>query len=521
MPTYTTLLPESMYPFLARMSELYSAVEKDMHVALMGGEKIAAVEKSLSAKYQIDSTTTRNVYHNLKGKHQGIKELRKTQTLDLKSTIKSISSAIKKRLKKKKLTQKDRFVIHQKKRRLAIKQHKLKTLQDKPISLCFGTKKLFLAQFNLEQNGYSNHEEWLADWRKARTSSFMMVGAKTYNYGNQLCRLTSDGSLKITVPPCLKDKFGSHVSCDGIKFRYGQTFIDIALTPTGHKRGNSYRNGTEKAVTHRFVRKNETWYLHTTVELPNIPWISSKKNGAIGIDINVDSIAWAHCDNEGNLASHGQIKIGLVSKSSGQTTHILSQTIGQIIDIAVEKQCPIVIEKLDFSSKKSRLREHSKHYARMLSNFAYSKFADLVKSKSNLSAIQVIEVNPAYSSLIGLIKYMSLYGLNSGTAASLVLARRSLRLSERLPRVCNALVQPVDCTKHVWTYWARISKLLKGCRRHSYFGMKVRVGVKSTSQSSLRKRKLIDKENSTPTIPSGTSALGTATSKFTQLCLDF
>ena len=34
---------------------------------------------------------------------------------------------------------------------------------------------------------------------------------------------------------------------------------------------------------------------------------------------------------------------------------------------------------------------------------------------------------------------MSLYGLNSGTAAALVLARRSLRFSERLPRVCKAL----------------------------------------------------------------------------------
>ena len=104
----------------------------------------------------------------------------------------------------------------------------------------------------------------------------------------------------------------------------------------------------------------------------------------------------------------------------------------------------------------------------------------LVKSKSNLSGIETIEVNPAYSSLIGLTKYMSLYGLNSGTAAALVLARRCLRLSERMPRVLYALLSPVDDNKHVWTYWARISKLLKGCHRHSFFGMKVKVGVKSS-----------------------------------------
>ena len=103
---------------------------------------------------------------------------------------------------------------------------------------------------------------------------------------------------------------------------------------------------------------------------------------------------------------------------------------------------------------------------------------------------------------------MGFYGLNSGTAASLVLARRGLRFSERLPRVCNALFSPVDDNKHVWSYWARISKLVKGCRRHSFFEMRVRVGVKPIDQSSFKKRKLLGKLNSTPKILSDTSALG-------------
>ena len=490
------------------MAALYSQIERDMHSCLMSGEKIGTIEKSLQSKYQVDSTTVRNVYHDLKGKHKSIKELRKNQVKDLKSTIKSIQSAILKRLKKKNLDEKDRFFIHQKKRRLIIKQHKLKELKNKDISLCFGTKKLFKAQYHLEENGYIIHDEWLADWRAARVSSFMMVGAKTYSSGNQLCRLTKDGNLKITTPPCLLKEFGSSIQCNGVKFRYGQEFIDIALTPTKHKRGKEYRNGTEKPVTHRFVKRNDKWYLHTTVELPDLPTISNRNNGAIGIDLNVKSIAWAYCDNEGNLKQHGQINIDLENKSSGQTTNILSQAIGQIIDIAVEKECPIVIEKLDFSSKKSRLREHSKSYARMLSSFAYSKLADLVHSKARLCAIQTIEVNPAYSSLIGLIKFMGLYGLNSGTCAALVLARRSFRFSERLPRCLNALLQPVDCNEHVWHYWARTSKLLKGCCRHSFFSVRDRFGVKPNIQSSVRKRKILGKNRHTPIIPSNASALG-------------
>ena len=496
------------------MANLYSAIEKQMHVALLSGEKIDVIEKRLQSKYQVDSTTVRNVYHDLKGKHSGILELRKTHVRELKSTISSIKKSIKtqqkrynSQLKKQQSTHKQRLIIHQKKRRLAIKQQKLEKLQNSSISLCFGTKKLFKAQYHLEENSYSHHQEWLADWQDARTSSFQMVGSKTYTGGNQLCRLETEGNLTITVPTCLVKDYGGKVTCDGIGFRYGQEFINMALTPTKHKRGKSYRNGTEKAVTHRFVRKDRQWYLHTHVELPDIRRISHRQNGAIGIDLNADNIAWAYCDREGNLKDKGQINIDLTNKSSGQTTQILSLAIAQILEKANIYECPVVIEKLDFSSKKSRLREQVKPYARMLSQFAYSKFSELVHSKATLAAIQVIEVNPAYSSLIGLIKYMSLYGLNSGTAASLVLARRGLRLSERLPRVCNALLHPVDCNKHVWTYWARTSKLLKGCRRHSFFNVKVRVGVKLDNQSLETKRKLSSKLKSTPIIPSDISAL--------------
>ena len=514
MPTFQTLLPDNIFPFLDEMAKLYIQMEREMHVCLMRGESIAAIEKSLQSKYKVDSTTTRNVYHNLKGKHQGVKELRKVQVKELKNTIKSIKSAIKKRLKKKQLTQKDRFIVHQKKRRLANKQHKLKVLQNKEIKLCFGSKKLFLAQYNLEANGYSSHDDWLTDWRACRQSNFMMVGAKTYTNGNQLCRLTADGQLKITVPPCLFKQFGSHVSCDEIKFRYGQEFIDIALNPV--RRFSTYNNGkkktsrigTEKAVTHRFVKKNDKWYLHSIVELPDIPWISHRRNGAIGVDLNADNIAWTYCDGSGNLASSGQIDIDLEGKSSGQATHILSLAIDQIIDIAVDKHCPIVIEKLDFSQKKASLRELSKRYAKMLSAFAYSKFSELIHSKSNLAAIQVKEANPGYSSLIGMVKYMSLYGLNSGTAAALVLARRGLRFSERLPRCLNTLFSPVDGNRHVWHYWARISKMTKGCYRHSFFEMRVRVGVTPNNQSLETGRKLLGKSKDASIIPNDASALG-------------
>ena len=78
MPSFQTLLPLHIYPFLDSMAQLYSQIEREMHLRLNKGEKIGQIEKFLQVKYQVDSTTVRNVYHNLKGKHQSIRELQKT-----------------------------------------------------------------------------------------------------------------------------------------------------------------------------------------------------------------------------------------------------------------------------------------------------------------------------------------------------------------------------------------------------------------------------------------------------------
>ena len=75
-------------------------------------------------------------------------------------------------------------------------------------------------------------------------------------------------------------------------------------------------------------------------------------------------------------------------------------------------------------------------------------------------------MNPAYSSVIGRVKFMERYGLSVHQAAALVLARRLLGCSERIPRrrVCPvgngvqvAFTVPArKRVKHVWTYWGAV-----------------------------------------------------------------
>ena len=132
---------------------------------------------------------------------------------------------------------------------------------------------------------------------------------------------------------------------------------------------------------------------------------------------------------------------------------------------------PVVIERLDFRQKKAALEGESRRYSRMLSSFSYGRTKAYFLSRGYRQGVEVHQVNPAFSSLIGRVKFMERYGLSAHQAAALVLARRLPGCSERIPRrwVCPvgngvhvAFTVPArKRVKHVWTYWGAISRQLR------------------------------------------------------------
>ncbi|WP_339390991.1 hypothetical protein [Crocosphaera watsonii] len=80
--------------------------------------------------------------------------------------------------------------VKSKLKRLQRKQQQLlKLKQEERLHICWGSKKLFKAQYNLEENGYSNHEEWLEDWRKKRGGNFYSVGKGSVNGNNPVTKI--------------------------------------------------------------------------------------------------------------------------------------------------------------------------------------------------------------------------------------------------------------------------------------------------------------------------------------------
>jgi len=298
--------------------------------------------------------------------------------------------------------------------------------------LCFGSKKLFNQQFLINSNNnltqFQSFEDWKKAWIESRNKTFILVGTKTETTGNSNCQ----------IKHLEKDIYQLTVNIDKNALKHKDKFITVKIKLHNDKHNyliNAINNnlGKDKSkyqpLTYRFYKTNDGYKvfisLDKLIQQPKI--ISHKLIGTIGIDINADHLSVSEVDRFGNLNKSWDIQLSLKNKTTEQSLDNIACAIREITDYAVMVNKPIVIEKLNFSQKKTELKSgFNKKYNVMLSSFAYRKIIELIKSRSFDKGIEIIEVNPAYTSKIGKFKYQNLYKLTTHQAASFVIARRGL-----------------------------------------------------------------------------------------------
>ena len=221
-----------------------------------------------------------------------------------------------------------------------------------------------------------------------------------------------------------------------------------------------------QAVSYRIKRDTKGWRVFVTTETVDVPVVTDQKRGAIGVDLNADHLAVAETDASGNYVHGFSVPLVTYGKSRHQAEALIGDAVARVVDYAGRVGQPIVIEALDFRKKKAVLEGESRKYNRMLSSFSYGKIQASFLSRGHRAGVEIRQVNPAFSSVIGRVKFMKRYGLSVHQAAALVLARRLLGCSERIPRRWVAptgngghvafRVPVRKRVKHVWTYWGAI-----------------------------------------------------------------
>ena len=76
-----------------------------------------------------------------------------------------------------------------------------------------------------------------------------------------------------------------------------------------------------------------------------------------------------------------------------------------------------------------------------LHKWVYKGLLQKIEIVVRRNGIQVIKVNPAYTSIIGKLKYAPIYNIDKDTAGAYVIARRGLGFKERLPKNYRKLLE--------------------------------------------------------------------------------
>ena len=305
-----------------------------------------------------------------------------------------------------------------------------------------------------------------------------MLGSRDETGGCQPCvaSMTDNGTLtlRLRMPDCLAGQHGKYLTLEGVHFNHGHEQVLAALESNAEyaryrrEHGEKAARATElgQAISYRFKRDKKGWRVFATTHMMDVPVVTDKRCGAVGVDLNADHLAVCETDASGNPVYSFSVPLVTYGKSRHQAEAIIGDAVAKVVAYAREAGKPIVIEELDFRQKKASLEGESRKYSRMLSSFSYGKIKACFISRGHREGVEIHQVNPAFSSVIGRVKFMERYGLSVHQAAALVLARRLLNCSERVPRrwvapvgngVCVAFTVPArKRVKHVWTYWGAV-----------------------------------------------------------------
>ena len=322
-------------------------------------------------------------------------------------------------------------------------------------SVVFGTKELFRKRCK----GLISKEEW----QEARSNRYLSRGDKTKggNLNTRLYAVNGQIMLDIATTP----------TPSGNAVRYNRITVPVYLAhkpskKTGKINGRNYRQmvldylQTGGAYQVEIIRENGRYYVHVTIEEQAAETYKTY-NGLYGIDTNPDGLGIASLDYLGQFRGHMWMSQGEWTYArTDRRQNLIGEQAKLIVGMAKECGKGLAVEDLDFKQDK----DVTAKFNRMSHGFVWSRFLESVKRRAAREGVPLIQVKPAFTSVIGILKYQQQYGLSNHEAAAYVIGRRALGLDyEKVPRILvDKFVKDKDGFPYInnWKQWSIIKKAI-------------------------------------------------------------
>ena len=274
------------------------------------------------------------------------------------------------------------------------------------LKLCFGTKKL------LKQN----YDKFI----EQRDSQMTFIGGKEETCCNQNLQLTYNRKNNQFSIKLRKD-FGGYKSINiKDKFIYGKVYFNH------HKnRIISILKNKNSPLSYKVIKKNGRYYLYCTFEIQadTNDFTTCSDYGTIGLDFNKGFVTLSETNQYGHLIRTEFLPYRF--KSGNKTKTDLQRIAKNVVRLAQRTGKNVCIENLDFKVTRSKTEtKQGKQYNDMTHSLAYRQFIDIIESTVYRNKVNLIKVNPAWTSWLAEKLYCPTMKLNVHVGASYVIARR-------------------------------------------------------------------------------------------------
>jgi len=304
---------------------------------------------------------------------------------------------------------------------------------DKPV--VFGGKRLFEKLCKNHLSGKAR-EKLKNQWKEQRQGTLISIGSKA-DKGNrlmrfedisrQLCLRISTGNREFIYAKVLREPSNS-------KDKW-ITFMAMLL--------ESWQTKNYFAYTVELKLRDGEIYGSVSFEIPTPEVKYTKEKGVIAIDTNASPIhlAIAEVSKTGELLSYQTISLhhllGLSQNGKDHQEWILAH---KIVNLAIEKGKAIAVENLK-KLKKGMRGDGKAKLRKILHNWNAKKFLQKLKRVAMLKGVEVVEVHPAYTSVIGMLKYAPQLNIDKDIAGAYVIGRRALGFKEDMPENYEKLLK--------------------------------------------------------------------------------
>lgn len=310
--------------------------------------------------------------------------------------------------------------------------------------------------FQLLQKGKLSREKW----RELRSNSFYSRGQANQHgpngqYGNANTELIHrEGNL-----------FDLAVRIPTGQGRGKDRWLGLTVyVPTPYVSLLSEWLASGRAYSVEVRRRDGRFYCHITLDLPAVKK-GDTRNGVAGIDVNPQGIAVTIVYPDGNYKASRHFPCPeLAGVSANKRDWLIGNLVRDGVRWVKSEGCRVVaIEDLSF--RQTHDTDH--RFNRISHFFAHRKIIQTVRTRCWKEGLGVVEVNPAFTTIIGQVKYAQTYGLSSHQAAALVIARRALGFGERIPLALTRVVFGTEDKLSSWKAWGEVAKWLAKVRRHA------------------------------------------------------